>query len=173
MHSPLGGDHAAEPIVQGAIPFRPRATPTTVDASSTLVTTRLDAEARARRYRGTATADTGIASALTGVLGGMDLGGWLRSARSGSPSADRYGSRLPRDSAGLLAWDACLPLPRLRVRLSHEFVSCSVSLGGLQADRGVWNRPSSVHTPRNAVSAPLRLFPLNPYKLSRSCGSSV
>ena len=121
----------------------------------------------------TATADTGIASALTGVLGGMDLGGWLRSARSGSPSADRYGSRLPRDSTGLLAWDACLPLPHLRVRLSHEFVSCSVSLGGLQADRGVWNRPSSVHTPRNAVSAPLRLFPLNPYKLSRSCGSSV
>ena len=34
-------------------------------------------------------------------------------------------------------------------------------------------RVDSVNTPRNAANAPLSLFPLNSYKLSRSCPNSV
>ena len=55
----------------------------------------------------------------------------------------------------------------------HELVPRMSSRRSRAGQKNSPERVDSVHAPRNAVNAPLRLFRLNPCKLSCSCRSSV
>ena len=179
-----------------------------------------------RPLRGTATADTGIASALTGQKGCAWAGwGCLHATRSTAPPLRAGAGGVLRDSvivelgslhsslhsSGLRGvaprycslYESTWPGDErlcFRTYGSDHQLSCARLLwtcllcsrndlesGGqpagvldsarrltLQHALGIgYLHTSSVNTPRSAVNAPLRLFRLNPCKLSHSCRSSV
>ena len=137
----------------------------------------------ARPRRGTATADTGIASALTGQKGCVWADGSGCTQRARQHFRDTRIKRLHVTLRLILRiyviWGRTSMLPHLRVRLTamRSFPAFSRrACRWLETGAGsrlAPERVDSVNTPRNAVNALLSLLLSNPCKLSHSCHSSV